>query len=386
MPEVAEQKQPEAVASVEANPFDDNSWKSQPPQETLPKEPVSIVEKQPEVPKEDEFEEYDANEYLKQQLGYDNWDIAKTELQKLRELQEKGQPQAEIKFANEDSQKFFDALKEGKIDDVYSYLHKQRELDRLGKLELSTTQDAADVIKAAMRYKNPDLTQKEIDFLYNKKYSIPQQPRQFPDQTDEEYKEAVDEWKLAVQEREQEIIIQAKLDRPDILRFKSELVLPEIPKTIPQAPQIDPKVLEQQEANRNMYLRTLESEYSKFNGFETKVKDESVELPVSFNVPDDEKIVYANKLKDFDINEFFGARWFDSNNRPNVNQMMADLYLLENPEKVFQGLSNNAAAKRLENHLKVKSNVKVDGPQSLNVNAPDVKDIQTKQEEALWNA
>lgn len=398
MPEVAEPKQPEAAASVApevANPFDDNSWKSEPPTPAAQQSPQQVAEppKEPApnaaVPekKDEDYLLVDSNEYLKQHLGYDDWEVAKAELQQLRELKEKAQTPAEIKFANEQSQKLFDAWKEGKTDDVYSFLHKQKQLERLEKLELSSVNDASEIIKANLQFKNPDLTQKEIDFLYKKRYSIPLQPKQGLDQTDEEYAASVDEWKQTVQEREQEIIIEAKLARPELVKYKSELVLPDIPKAVPQQPRPDPKVLEANEAARNLFLKTLDSEYNKFTGFETKVKDESVELPIAFNVPDDEKVAYANKLKNFDINEFFETRWFDGNGTPKVNQMMADLYLLENPEKVFQGLSNNAASKKMENFLKTKSNIKVDGSASpTNGFTPTAKDVQEKQEGALWDA
>lgn len=397
MPEVAENMQPEAAASVaqpvEANPFEEGSWTSQPAQPAVEQKTDTEVKPEPVAqpePKAGDSDEQiiDANEYLKQQLGYDSWDVAKTELQQLRELKEKAQTPAEIKFANEQSQKFFDAIKEGKIDDVYAYLHKQKQLERLEKLEIAGVNEAAEIIKANLQFKNPDLTSKEIEFLYNKRYSIPKQPRQGVDQSDEEYEAVIEEWKQVVQEKEQEIIIEGKVARPEVIKYKSELVLPDLPNKVqPQQPQApDPKVLEAQEAARNNYLKTVDSDYKNFNGFESKVKSESGELPVAFNVPDEEKVVYANKLKDFDINEFFESRWFPEG-KTNVAQMMSDLYLLENPGKVLQGLSNNAASAALDNYLKTKSKIKVDGGSSKPDGfTPTAKDIQTKQEEALWDA
>src|SRR5688572_16489491 len=291
MPEVAENKQPEAAAPVaqpvEANPFDESSWTQQPSQQVESQKQDEGVKPdpaaaQPEQRAADDEQIIDANEYLKEQLGYDSWDIAKTELQQLRELKEKAQTPAEIKFANEQSQKFFDALKEGKIDDVYTYLHKQKQLERLEKLEIAGVNEAAEIIKANLQFKNPDLTSKEIEFLYNKRYSIPKQPRQGVDQSDEEYEAVLEEWKQVVQEKEQEIIIEGKVARPEVVKYKSELVLPDIPnKAQPQQQAPDPKVLEAQAAGRELYLRTVDSDYKNFNGFEAKVKSESGELPVA---------------------------------------------------------------------------------------------------------
>jgi hypothetical protein len=396
MPEVAENKQPEAAAPVaqpvEANPFDESSWTQQPSQQVESQKQDEGVKPdpaaaQPEQRAADDEQIIDANEYLKQQLGYESWDAAKTELQQLRELKEKAQTPAEIKFANEQSQKFFDAIREGKTDDIYAYLHKQKQLERLEKLEIAGINEAAEIIKANLQFKNPDLTQKEIEFLYNKRYSIPKQPRQGSDQSDEEYEAVLEEWKQVVQEKEQEIIIEGKVARPEVIKYKSELVLPDIPNKVqPQQQAPDPKVLEAQAAARELYLKAVESDYRNFNGFDAKVKSESGELPVAFNVPDEEKVVYANKLKDFDINEFFENRWFPEG-KTNVAQMMSDLYFLENPGKVLQGLSNNAASTALDNYLKTKSKIKVDGGSSKPDGfTPTAKDIQAKQEEALWDA
>lgn len=393
MPEVAEQKQPEAVASVapvEANPFDETSWTSQQPaqsvQESQPSQEIKQDDKKdtPAPPIEsDEF--IDANDYLKQQLGFESWDVAKTELQQLRDLREKGGTQSEIKFANEQSQKLFDAWREGKMDDVYSYLHQQRYLDRLEKLELTNVDEAAEIIKANLQFKYKDLTPKQIDRLYNKEYALPIQPRQELEESDEDYKIRVDEWKLKVQEKEEDILINAKIAKPELIKFKSELVLPDISNRSQQPEAPDPKVLERQEQERrDFYLKTVDSEYKNFNGFEAKVKTESGDLPITFNVPDEEKVVFANKLKDFDFNGYFESRWF-TNGKANVSQMMSDLYLLENPGKVFQGLSNNAGSAVLDNYLKTKSNIKVDGGASqTNGFQITAKEAQMKQEEALW--
>lgn len=365
------------------NPFDDSSWSSTP---TEAKEPVvTTTEPIKPEPKEDDVQVLDANEYLKSQLGYDNWDTAKVEIDKLRKLQEQAQTPAEIKFANDQSKQFFELLKEGKTDDVYGYLHQQKQLERLEKLELAKVEDAAEIIKANLQFKHKDLSKTEIDFLFNKRYSIPKQPSQSLDETDEDYGSRVESWKLDVKEKEQEMIIEAKLAKPEFAKYRSELILPDIQKVAPQAQEPDQKSLEDLKVQRDNYLKQLEVGYKNFNGFETKVKDESVEIPIAFNVPDEDKVVYYNKLKEFDVVSYFGSRWFGEKGDANVQQMMSDLYLLENPGKVFQGMANNSASKRLDEYLKVKSNIKVDGtPQGTF--QPDSKDAKQKEADTIWDA
>lgn len=370
--------------TTQVNPFEDSAWSSAPISDK-PKEDTNVPPKTDEPPKED-YNVVDPNEYLKEQLGFDNWEVAKTEIEAFRKLRGEAQTPAEIKFANDQSKQFFELLKEGKVDDVYGYLHQQKQLERLEKLELTKVDDAAEIIKANLQFKHKDLTKSEIEFLFNKRYSIPAQPQQTAVEADEDYAQRIASWKHDVQEKEQEMIIEAKLAKPEFAKYKSELILPDIPKVTPQAqPEPDQKSLEAIEAIRNNYLKQLEEGYKNFNGFEAKVKDESVEIPVAFNVPDEEKVSYYNKLKDFNINEFFETRWFDGQGNAKVQQMMSDLYLLENPGKVFQGMTNNAASKRLDEYLKAKSNIKVDGtPQGTF--QPDNKDAKQKEADAIWAA
>lgn len=373
-----------AETQIDKNPFDENNWESAPTEvkETAPvqqKEPAATVV-DPGVVDEDVF----LNTYFQREFGSDPV-AAKAEWETLRKLKDEAQTPSEIKFANDQSKQFFDLLKEGKIDDVYGYLHQQKQLERLEKLELAKVEDAAEIIKANLQFKHKDLTPKEIEFLFNKRYSIPKQPSQSLDETDDDYAQRLESWKSDVQEKEQEMIIEAKLAKPEFAKYKSELVLPDIQKVIPQQQGPDQKSLEAIEAGRNKFLTQLEAGYKNFNGFETKVKDESVEIPIAFNVPDEERVAYFNKLKEFDLNSYFDSRWFDKDGNANVPQMMSDLYILENPGKVFQGMANNSASKRLDEYLKAKSNIKVDGtPQGTF--QPDSKDAKQKEADTIWDA
>jgi len=54
---------------------------------------------------------------LKTNLGFDTWDDAKKQFEELKNLKETASTKEEIKFANEQSKKLFDLLKEGKEDE-----------------------------------------------------------------------------------------------------------------------------------------------------------------------------------------------------------------------------------------------------------------------------
>jgi hypothetical protein len=103
----------------------------------------------------------------------------------------------------------------------------------------------------------------------------------------------------------------------------------------------------------------LDSQFQSFNGFNVSVKDAEVEIPISFNVADDEKIGIKNNLSDFDSDEYFGGRWFNDDGTPKVQQIMADVYLLENRDKIFSKIANEAASQRLLAHIKNSGNINV---------------------------
>lgn len=370
---------------VEKNPFDENSWTSSPDPTPDPApvavDPTPVSDPAP-IPDADKIIAPD--EWVKEYYGWDNAEMGKKELEELRKLKEQAQTPAEIKFANDEAKRYFEAITNGKVDDLYNILHQQRQLDRLEKLTLANASEAAEVIKANLQYKHKDLTPDEVNFLYNKRYALPAKPQQ-GEQSDEDYAIQLEGWKQAVQEKEQEIVIEAKLAKPELAKYKSELVLPDIPKPQPQPTGPTQESLAAIEAARNGFLQKLESEYKNFKGFESKVKDESVEIPIAFNVPDEEKTALYNELKDFDVNEFFEARWFDEKGNPKVDAMMSDLYLLKNPGKVFQGISNNAASKRLDHHLKERSNIKIDptGQPVPSTNGVNSKELEEK---TIWSA
>jgi hypothetical protein len=110
---------------------------------------------------------------------------------------------------------------------------------------------------------------------------------------------------------------------------------------------------------RSIYEKTLNSEFQSFNGFNVSVKDEDVEIPITFNVGEEEKLAMRNELEDFDSDGFLENRWFDEDGKPNVKQIMADKYLLENRDKIFSKIANEAASQRLLAHLKKNGNINI---------------------------
>lgn len=107
----------------------------------------------------------DEYEYLKQQVGYDNWETLKADLAAYKGFKE-NPPQAEIKFANEEAKKWLEYFTEGKEDDLYNSLHNRRmirDVDTMGEEQK---------LKLLCKMQNPLYQQQHIDYWFKKEYGF----------------------------------------------------------------------------------------------------------------------------------------------------------------------------------------------------------------------
>lgn len=326
----------------------------------------------------------DVNDWLKETFNVDTVDAAKAEWERRGKLQEQPQTVKEHEFANDESKKFYEAITKGDRKTVYNMLHQQEQLERLESLQLTSAKEAADIIKANLQFKHKDLTQSEIDRIFNRQYAMPPQPKQGLDQEDADYALVLDQWKAQVAEKEQDMIIDAKLAKPELSKFKSELVLPDIPKVEAALPAQSQEDLAKQEALRNNFIQKLDSDYKNFNGYSVTAKDGGVDLPISYAIAPEELAASKQQIANFDVNQFFDSRWFDDKGTPNIKQIQEDLYLLQNRDKVFQKIANEASAQRMAHHLKTKSNINVNGTTN---GAPVTNGKTPEQEfaEKIWS-
>ena len=74
----------EVALNTEVNPYSENSWAEQP----VNVETKENTEAAPVVKKAEEEKVIDTSDFLKTNLGYDNWDLAKADISELRKLKE----------------------------------------------------------------------------------------------------------------------------------------------------------------------------------------------------------------------------------------------------------------------------------------------------------
>ena len=335
---------PQVQNKVEEAPILNNEPQSAPPpqEETKVEEPSSAPQA------------FDSNQFLKERFGFESVEQAEEEFKRFRE------PKEEFKFQDDMSKTLFDAIKEGKTDDIYEILNQQKKLDKLISNEL-TPDLAVDIIKTNIQNKYKDLTSDEVDLLFYDQYFVPSKPEQAYDDSDEDYATKVKTWQSQVDYLDKKMMIEAKVIRPELTKLKSELKLPDIYGEAQQEAESREEVEKMQQA-RSIYEKTLDSDFQSFSGFTVSVKDEDVEIPISFNVAEEERLAMKNTLADFDSDSYFGERWFAEDGKPKVQQMMADKYLLENYNKILQKVANEAASQRMLAHLKKTGNININQP------------------------
>lgn len=367
MSETVEQQTTEVTPTF--NPFDDSSWSDTPQNiEELKKEdsaaPTVDVVKEEEVNKENSI---DYTSFVKETFGYDSVESAKEEFKKLKETTQK----EELKFANEDSEKLYKAWVEGKQDEVYNYLSSQKRIDKLLNSDVNEN-SAEEIIKLSIQNKNKDLSDDEVDFVFNKKFSIPSKPVQSYDLTDEDYSSMLNEWENKVSAIKKELIIEAKMAKPEIEKLKSELTLPNIQQSqgIDQPTQEE---LQEVEQYRKDYETALETNYKTFGGFNVMFKDGDIEFPITYTPTEEEKVSLKTTLKDFDTNDYFGKRWFAEDGNPKIHDIMADKYFLENKDKILQKVANEAANQMRLQMMEKKSNIDLKGSVSQKAFNPQQK-------------
>ena len=335
---------PQVQNKVEEAPILNNEPQSAPP----PQEETKVEE--PSSP----LQAFDSNQFLKERFGFESVEQAEEEFKRFKE------PKEEFKFQDDMSKTLFDAIKEGKTDDIYEILNQQKKLDKLISNEL-TPDLAVDIIKTNIQNKYKDLTSDEVDLLFYDQYFVPSKPEQAYDDSDEDYATKVKTWQSQVDYLDKKMMIEAKVIRPELTKLKSELKLPDIYGEAQQEAESREEVEKMQQA-RSIYERTLDSDFQSFSGFTVSVKDEDVEIPISFNVAEEERLAMKNTLADFDSDSYFGERWFAEDGKPKVQQMMADKYLLENYNKILQKVANEAASQRMLAHLKKTGNININQP------------------------
>jgi hypothetical protein len=354
------QEAPEATETVAfQNAFDEGAWVEQDPSVPQGTNDSPLSEEKPkEEPLKEEPLKEEATKAWYETFGYESEDAAKAEIETLRSLKDKEPTPAETQFANEQSQRLFEAIKEGKEDEVYALLDQKR------KLSAVDTMPAADALRLHLQMANRHFTAEDVQDVMEERYALPARPVQELHESDEDFAQRESAYQSTVQKVERKMAREAVEAREALKKINQELVLPEIKGQGSGAEPTTAQSSADIEKARQTYLQTLERDFSQFNGFSATYKDEEVELPVAYTVDEAEKTALKERLKNFDVDGFILSRWFNpKDGSPNAAQIAADVYALENGQKVTQKLVTEAVNQRLAHERKKSANINVTGGQ-----------------------
>lgn len=311
-------------------------------------------QQQPNASQEQQAAEPFKFDAFTEKFGWSKPEEAFAEIEQLRALKE-NPPVAAVpiwKEENEPSKKLFEALKAGKLDDVYSFLDSQRKLDKLTSAEV-TKDNATDIVKYGMKLKNSELTDYEVDRLFNRKFQLPAKPV-FNEVNDDEteYRRRLGEWERQVEEVNLDISIEAKMLKPDLLAAKSKLVLPDIDTAVDPNYQAYLQYLKDFEDEDKIIAETKEA-YSSLKPeqikFELPYKDEKNK--VDFNFQFDPNTDGYKQALEMTLNpEKYYDSFKNSDGSPNRIKFLKSMYFSLNAEKVITEAiiqSKNATIKAL---------------------------------------
>jgi hypothetical protein len=352
----------------------------------------TIVEKTEQADTKAESDTLDEDAYVKTTFGFDSADLVKQQLAELQTL--KSNPQAtkeEIKWANEQSKQIHQLISEGKTREVRKFLEAQERIEDAMSVNIDKD-NAEDIIKLGMQLKYKDLSPQEINYKYNKEFSIPKEPIQALAEADVDFEERKSEWQQQVNDIQTSKIIEAKLVKPELEKLKSQIVLPDIStKNQPEPKQeLSQEELAEVQKNRDRFIQAVDESLKSQNEFSITYKDEAVSIPVSYVYSAEEKSKVAEQLKAFvennlDANVIFAPNWMNKDGTLNVSRMTSDL--LRYNSKPEQKLVDDAVGKRMKQYTAEKKNIKLNTTTSQPPNGQvDYNKALEEVEGAIWNA
>ena len=269
----------------------------------------------------------------------------------------------QYEWPNETAKIIYDKLVSGDISELADMIYEQKVLSSLD------TMDESDIVKLKMAYDFPDLSPDEIEDEFRARFVV-------DDETDKSY---MSEDELAQHNKKlekaskamsRELKKEVSLAKDYLSEMKQEISFPDILSQIQNVqPQINPEdvlndyfqgqELEQgkvYEDARRQYMSSLEDGLKQFDGFNVNYKDEDVQFDGKYSLTPEDKASLTDSLKQFDLEEFYGARYY-KDGRYDTKQLAEDVYFLQNRDKIVNSLVTQAVSKSKSDLLKSMKNI-----------------------------
>src|SRR6478735_3822203 len=274
---------------------------------------------------------------FKEKFGYENPDAAIKEIEELRAF--KAQPRTpEFTVPDTESAAILRALAAGKREEVWKALDHEMRIERLINAEVNKD-SAADIVKMGMALKYKDLTPDEINYKFNKQFAVPPEPKQMDLEDDDAFMSRHTAWKDQVTDKQMELMIEAKLAKPELQNAKGKLEIPDIETPVDEGYIQYQKMLEE---NARLDAET-KAAYQKLTpeAIETKLnfKDEANKIAFEFQFKPDTDMF--NKAVDIATNaDKFWGLFQNSDGTPNQKLFLESIMYALDKNKVLLSAMN----------------------------------------------
>jgi hypothetical protein len=269
----------------------------------------------------------------------------------------------QFEWENEVAKEIYDNLTSGNISEVADILYEQKVLSELDKMEES------DVLKLKIAYDYPDLSPEEIQEEFESKYGI---DKDFDESLMSE--EEISAKKRQIEKQEKALAREMKKDVREAKEYlqtlKQDISFPDILSQFQESQQsvntdeIVSQYLKTQEEEqsksyqqaREMFEKSIDEGLKSFEGFKVNYKDEEVQFDGNYSLSPEEKTQLQNDLKDFDLESFYGPRYY-KDGKYDAKQIAEDIYFLQNRDKIVNSMVTQAVSKAKSDLLKGMKNI-----------------------------
>jgi hypothetical protein len=268
-----------------------------------------------------------------------------------------------FEWPNDTARDIYDKLVTGNISELADMIYEQKVLSSLDSMS------EADIVKLKMAYDYPDLTPEEIEEEFSSRFSIDDDTDKSL-MSDEEIAQHNKKLEKASKALARELKKEVGVAKDYLSEMKQEISFPDILSQIQNTqPQINPEevlneFLQGQEVEENklyeqarqQYVSSLSEGLKQFDGFNVSYKDEDVQFDGKYSLTPEEKVGLTNSLQQFDLEEFYGARYY-KDGRYDTKQLAEDVYFLQNRDKIVNSLITQAVSKSKSDLLKAMKNI-----------------------------
>ena len=269
-----------------------------------------------------------------------------------------------FEWENEVARDIYENLTNGNISEVADILYEQKVLSELDSMPES------DVIKLKIAYDYPELSPDEIEEEFQAKYGV---DKNFDDSLMTE--DEIASKKRQIEKQEKAIARELKKDvreAKDYLQtLKQDISFPDILSQFQEQSQqpvntdeVVSQYLKSQEEEqsktyqqaREMFEKSIDEGLKGFEGFNVNYKDEEVQFDGKYSLSPEEKATLQNTLKEFDLESFYGPRYY-KDGKYDTKQLAEDIYFLQNRDKIVNSMVTQAVSKAKSDLLKGMKNI-----------------------------